>query len=116
MFDGIPLEAVGIGSGWLFVGLFVIAMLRGRLVPRSTLEDARTTFDAVRADLAHDRDEWRAAHRISETARVMGEENQRALLEPTAHTVNQLMREMQERLRPGVGRIQSGGDRTEEIP
>lgn len=39
--------------------LFVIAVLRGRLVPRKTMEDA-----------LKDRDDWKSAHTISETARL----------------------------------------------
>lgn len=61
--DGITLGTLGIGSGWAIVALGVIYILRGGLVPRRTYEDA-----------LHDRDEWRAAHRISETARVISAE------------------------------------------
>lgn len=43
-------------AGLLAVVILLIAM--GRLVPRRTMED-----------VIHDRNEWRAAHRISETAR-----------------------------------------------
>lgn len=53
--DMIPWPEVGVGSGWLFVGLFVYAILSGKLVPRATLTDA-----------THDRDEWRAESRIKD--------------------------------------------------
>ena len=43
-------------GGWLLVGMFVIAMWRGKVVPRSSLDDA-----------IHDRDEWRAESRIKDT-------------------------------------------------
>lgn len=41
------------------VGITILLILTGRLIPRRTLDDA-----------LHDRDEWRAAHRISETSRA----------------------------------------------
>jgi hypothetical protein len=68
-------------------GLCVLLIMTGRLIPRRTHED-----------VVHDRDEWRTAHRISEAARLEGVEHQRAMAE-TATTMNQLMHELQERLR-----------------
>lgn len=59
MIDGIPIQFLGIGSGWLIVAVGVLGLLRGTVVPRRTYDDA-----------LHDRDEWRAAHRISESARA----------------------------------------------
>lgn len=59
MIEGIPLGQVGAGG---LVTAFVLAVLLGRLVPRRTLED-----------ILRDRDEWRAAHKISETAREVSE-------------------------------------------
>ena len=90
--DGVPLDQLGIGAGWAIVALFVIAILRGNLIPRRTYDD-----------IVHDRDEWRAAQRISESARVEGE-IQRNHMAETANTMNQLMRELQDRLRPGGNR------------
>lgn len=55
-------------AGLLAVVILLIAM--GRLVPRRTMED-----------VIHDRNEWRAAHRISETARQQQEESLRELLD-----------------------------------
>lgn len=40
------------------LAVFVVAILKGKLVPRATLED-----------VIRDRDQWRAAHELSETAR-----------------------------------------------
>lgn len=51
LFDGVGVVTVVLLVGWM--------VWTGRLVPRRTHEDA-----------LHDRDEWRAAHRISEAARV----------------------------------------------
>jgi hypothetical protein len=59
-----------IGMLVLVLGIPYLQMARGKLVPRSTLEDA-----------IHDRDEWRAAHRISETARQVHSDQVAELLE-----------------------------------
>jgi len=89
---GLPLDALGIGSGWALVALVVVLIYRGQLVPRRTYDD-----------VVHDRNEWRTAHRISESARMEGESHQRVMAE-TATTMNQLMHEMQERLRVAKSR------------
>ena len=52
---GIPLEALGIGSGWMLVCLFVLGIMRGWLVPKRFYDD-----------LAHDRDEAIASSRIKD--------------------------------------------------
>ena len=54
-FTMIPWPQVGIGSGWLFVGVCVWAIVRGHLIPRGTHDD-----------VIHDRDEWRAESRIKD--------------------------------------------------
>jgi hypothetical protein len=51
----VVLPPVGLGSGWALVALTVVALMRGKLVPRSSLDDA-----------FHDRDEWRAESRIKD--------------------------------------------------
>lgn len=79
-------------------GLCVLFIFTGRLVPRRTHED-----------IVHDRNEWRTAHRISEAARIEGVEHQRAMAE-TATTMNQLMHELQERLRQSKLREIETGD------
>ena len=100
-FANLPVEFLGIGAGWAIVALFVVAILRGNLIPRRTYDDA-----------VHDRDMWRAAHMTSEAARVKGEVHLHDLLEAT-RTMDQLMREVQERLRPTTT---VRGDRTGEVP
>lgn len=67
---GVPLAEV---SPWAVVTLFVVLIATGRLVPRKTLEDVE-----------HDRDEWRAAHRISETARQEERDHNAALTHDVA--------------------------------
>lgn len=42
-------------AGWVLVAGFVTAMWRGKVVPRSSLDDA-----------LHDRDEWRTESRIKD--------------------------------------------------
>lgn len=53
---GLPISTLT-PAGLLAMVIILIAV--GRLVPRRTMED-----------VIHDRDEWRAAHRISEAARA----------------------------------------------
>jgi len=48
----------------------VVLIFRGAMVPRRTYDD-----------MVHDRDEWRAAHRISETARQVSADQVDELLE-----------------------------------
>lgn len=56
MDSGFPWQAFSVATGgWLLVAGFVVAMMRGRLVPRSSLDDA-----------IHDRNEWRAESRIKD--------------------------------------------------
>lgn len=71
MIEGVPLSAMTpIGMLVLVLGLPYLQMARGKLVPRSALDD-----------VIHDRDEWRAAHRISESARQAGADQVEELLE-----------------------------------
>lgn len=105
--EGVPVEWLGIGSGWtlfaLLAWLVVRAVVRGDLVPRSTHEDA-----------LHDRDMWRANSMVSEAGRAKVEDNQRELLEPVARTMGQLFSEMQGRAWSGRGRRDSGGSQHEQ--
>jgi hypothetical protein len=64
MLDGFPLIGVPGIVGILFILFFpYLQMARGKLVPRSTLED-----------VIRDRDQWRAAHEVSEKARELDAE------------------------------------------
>lgn len=67
MIEGLNLAQIGAGG---LVTLFVLAILTGRLVPRRNLDD-----------VVRDRDEWRAAHTISENARLEGQKQVNELLE-----------------------------------
>lgn len=82
------LGVLGIGSGWAIVAVFVIAIMRGNLVPRRTYDD-----------ILHDRDEWRAAQRISESARIESDLHRHVGVE-AAQTFAALMGELQDRLGP----------------
>lgn len=69
------------GGGVIGVVLIVAWMLwTGRLVTRREVDD-----------IAHDRDEWRAAHRISETARVEEREHNAALVTEVANPVREFL-------------------------
>lgn len=58
-----------VGAGGL-VSLFVIAVMRGKLVPRKTMED-----------VLKERDDWKAAHALSEQARLAAAGQVEELLE-----------------------------------
>ena len=98
MIEGLPWGAwLGIaGTGWALAASCAWLVYTGRLVPRTTLEDA-----------THDRDEWRAAHRISEAARLEIQ-GRMSVVTDTATMLDQFMREMQTRLRRS--KALDGGD------
>lgn len=77
---GIPISTLT-PAGLLAVVILLIAL--GRLVPRRTMDD-----------VLHDRDEWRAAHRISEQARVELAETVSEMLEQM-RTTNALLQSLQ---------------------
>lgn len=86
--EGVPPELLGIGAGWLIVCIGIIALLRGNLVPRRTLDDA-----------IHDRDEWRAEGRIKD-AQIAELHIQVGHLAEVGKTVEQLARGLQQEIRP----------------
>jgi hypothetical protein len=65
----------------IFGGGLIRAIQSGALVTRREADD-----------IAHDRDEWRAAHRISETARVEEREHNAALIEDVAKPMQEMLR------------------------
>lgn len=67
MIDGMPILSF---TPELLLGLLVLAIITGRLVPRRTHEDS-----------LHDRDQWRAAHMVSEQARQVSADQVEELLE-----------------------------------
>ena len=86
------LNGIGVVAVVLFVGWMIWT---GRLVTRRELDD-----------IAHDRDEWRAAHRISETARVEEREHNAALVQDVARPVQEFLgafRQLAENQREGDG-------------
>lgn len=73
------LPHVGWGSGWAVTLLFVVAILRGDLVPRRTHDDA-----------LHDRNEWRGESRIKDQQIHVKDEQLRHLAE-VGRTVESIM-------------------------
>ncbi len=69
------------GGAIALVTLVVLLIYRGRLVPRSVLDDVRTDRDARVAELVAERNAWREAYRESETARVEAQNQVGELLE-----------------------------------
>lgn len=65
--DGVTVDhLIGYGSGWAIVGMFVLAILAGRLIPRAThvRELAQVEKEAERVQ--HDMNEWRTEGRIKD--------------------------------------------------
>jgi hypothetical protein len=89
-----------IGALLVLLAAFVRAVLTGRLVPRSVLEDVRQDRDARIREMAEERDGWKAAHEVSEETRtIMARQVERLL--STSELTNQLLIS-----------LKSGGDKT----
>jgi hypothetical protein len=87
--DGLPWPAITAATGgWVLTVAFVYSLIRGRVVPRTTLDDA-----------IHDRDEWRAESRIKD-AQIAEKDKQLGHLEEVGHTVEQLARGLQQEMKP----------------
>ena len=74
MLDGIPFEKL---TAPVLVGIAVLLLLIGRLVPRSSL-----------MDVAKERDQWRLAYEASEKARAASDAQTAELLELAKTTHN----------------------------
>jgi hypothetical protein len=81
------------GGAAAILSAVVMLILLGRLVPRSVLEDVRTDRDARLAELAAERDAWRAAHDRSEEARHLAQDQAAIALE-VARTADQMLRSL----------------------
>lgn len=73
--------------------LVVLLILLGRLVPRAVLQDVRSDRDARLAEIATERDTWRAAHLESEAARQVAQGQVGELLE-LSRTADHLLRSL----------------------
>ena len=80
MFEGITAAKILTTSPWVLLALTFYLIMRGYLVPRSTLEDMK-----------EDRNAWRDAHGVSETARAEQTAQVADLLD-ALQTVEQLIR------------------------
>lgn len=77
MLDGIPL--VGL-SAPAILSVVVMMVMTGRLVPRKTYDD-----------VIRERDEWRAAHSVSEEARRAEASQKTEILLPIARTMEHVL-------------------------
>lgn len=78
MLEGVPISLDVLAPSAL-AGLCVLLILVGRLVPLKQVKALVAEYERQLSDMAHDRDEWRAAHRISEQGRVEEREHAVAL-------------------------------------
>lgn len=81
------------GGAAAIVSMVVLLILRGHLVPRSTVDDVRADRDARIAELAAERDTWRAAHKESEVARHVAQDQVSELLE-LSRTADHVLRSL----------------------
>lgn len=72
---------------------FCLSIIRGWLIPKSAVDQMQTNHDKRVEEVAHDRTEWRAAHRISETARLVSADQVNELLEH-ARTTDSFIRSL----------------------
>lgn len=69
------------GGAVALVGLVVLLIYRGHLVPRSVVDDVRKDRDDRLTALVAERDAWREAYRVSENARMESQAQVGELLE-----------------------------------
>jgi hypothetical protein len=81
------------GGAVTVVMAIVVLILRGHLVPASVLRDLRADRDARIAEVAAERDTWRAAHQISEEARHTAQAQVGELLE-LSRTADHVLRSL----------------------
>lgn len=95
---GIPLDVLGIGSGWLLLCLFLIgfyrAMANGRLVTRREADGIEEAAARAVERAEHDRDEWRAEGRIKD-AQLAEKDQQLAHMAEVGQLVRDIMRALQ---------------------
>lgn len=85
------------------LGLTIVLILRGYLVPRRTVDEQRKAYESRIEDIDHDRNEWRAAHRISEQARLEEREHNAALVHDIAEPVKGFLEGFRKATRSEVG-------------
>lgn len=87
----LPQELIAKGGPLTLLAAFVWALLSGRLVPRSHVEDVRADRDARLKELAADRDEWRTAYRAIAEAHRLTDAQLGQVLEGM-HTIDSFIR------------------------
>lgn len=83
--DGIPVEVLGIGSGWTLVAVFVVLIYRGQLVPRKQYEDKE-----------HEANEWRTELRLERQTNHELVEQNNLLLRDVAPAMTAFMASLQQ--------------------
>ena len=84
---GIRYDQIGFGA---IVVFGVLAVLRGWIVPRSTVVDLRTDRKERLDEIASERDDWKQAYLVSEQARMLLVSQNGELLE-LAKTANHIL-------------------------
>lgn len=89
------------GGAAAILALVVLFILVGRLVPRATVNDVRADRDARIAELAQERDTWRAAYMEEAAARRVAQDQVGELLE-FGRTADHVLRSLP---RPALGEV-----------
>lgn len=92
------------------VGIVVLLVLLGRLVPRSSLTDRLADRDAQIQRLVDERDTWRSAHQLSEEARRESQDQAGELLE-LSRTADYLLRSL-----PRGGEVTASAPMDRSVP
>lgn len=101
MFKDLP--PVEVLTPSVLLGIAILLILRGYLVPRRTVDEQRKAYESRIEDIDHDRNEWRAAHRISEQARLEEREHNAALVHDIAEPVKGFLEGFRKATRSEVG-------------
>jgi hypothetical protein len=87
LLGSMPLSDIGFAG---IVTLAIVLILRGQLVPKSTVDEMRKDRDAIIASKSEEADNWREAYKVSEEARAVSTDADRELLELGRTTVHLL--------------------------
>ena len=86
--SALPWDAIGIGSGWALVALFVVLIYRGKLIPRSSYDDQ-----------VHEKNEARTESRLRAQENLALTEQNNTLLHEIAPTLTHFLQDMRETAR-----------------
>ncbi|GAB3115634.1 hypothetical protein GCM10027160_23260 [Streptomyces calidiresistens] len=87
---GLPVQLLGMGSGWALLALAVYFIVTGRLVPQSVLQQILGRHEAALEAQVEAARHWRQAYEAAESGRARLEAQNGELLE-SARTTTQVL-------------------------